>query len=567
MLRPPRPTFRMALPVLAALWLLGVAAHSEAQTADQPKRGGTVNMSAYADAEVWEPVGSGSLSSVQAYSQLFPQLVEYDMTGKDTSRIVCDLCTDWKVSNGGRTFTFHLVKNAQWGDGTPITADDVVFSLSRYMDPKVPIGRSGLFRNYTLPVAESGVKKIDDYTVEMNLSFAAGAFLQFLALDYVKILPKHVLEKEGDLKQAEKIIKHRAWGGPFKLVEYQRGNFYRVARNEKYYKKGKPYLDGITHFIVVDTGRLMSSFQAGQLDMMNSGFSNLTPKEYLDLQAQMGGKLVVNELPGSRNWGFMMNVKKKPFSDPRVRKAIYLAIDRQELNQLVENGTAAPACVFMPGFVHTEDECLSWPGIRPKDTPGGQQDLALAKQLMREAGYPNGFTTTFEARQVGTYPDTCTVIKQQLEKTLGITGPIRTHESAAGYALYATSRQGEGDWEVACQGEGMTVLDPDAVMGGVYLKGATRNYTNWEPPIVRELFEKQKVEQDPQKRRAILKELVQFLVPTDPNDPTKGYADNHWVTLFWGRFFWMVDEDIQGFNAPQTVQYGFKHDHLWRRSR
>jgi ABC-type transport system substrate-binding protein len=106
-----------------------------------------------------------------------------------------------------------------------------------------------------------------------------------------------VLEKEGDLKQAEKIIKHRAWGGPFKLVEYQRGNFYRVARNEKYYKKGKPYLDGITHFIVVDTGRLMSSFQAGQLDMMNSGFSNLTPKEYLDLQAQMGVSLSSMSFP------------------------------------------------------------------------------------------------------------------------------------------------------------------------------------------------------------------------------------------------------------------------------
>jgi ABC-type transport system substrate-binding protein len=133
MLRPPRPTFRMALPVLAALWLLGVAAHSEAQTADQPKRGGTVNMSAYADAEVWEPVGSGSLSSVQAYSQLFPQLVEYNMTVKDTSQIVCDLCTDWKVSNGGRTFTFYLVKNAKWGDGTPLTADDVVAAVRRVL--------------------------------------------------------------------------------------------------------------------------------------------------------------------------------------------------------------------------------------------------------------------------------------------------------------------------------------------------------------------------------------------------------------------------------------------------
>ncbi len=557
-----RPPFRIFLPVLAVLCLL-IAVTATAQSGDQPRRGGAVNMSAYADAEVWEPVGSGSLSSVQAYSQLFPQLVAYDVTSDNTSQVVCDLCTEWKVSNDGRTFTFDLIKNAKWGDGTPITADDVVYSLARYMDPKVPIGRSGLFRNYTLPVDQGGVKKIDDDTVEMNLSFASGAFLQFLALDYVKILPKHILEKEGDLKQAEKIIKNKAWGGPFKLDEYQRGNYYKVSRNENYYKEGKPYLDSITHFIMVDTGRLMSSFEAGQLNMMNSGFANLTPKEHLDLKARMKDKLALNELPGSRNWGFMMNVKKKPFSDWRVRKAIYLAIDRQELNQLVEDGTAAPGCVFMPGFVHTEEECATWPGIRPKNTPGGEEDLKLAKQLMKEAGYPNGFKTTFEARQVGTYPDTCTVIKQQLEKTLGITGTIRTHESAAGYALYASSRQAEGNWEVACQGEGMTVLDPDAVMGGVYLKGATRNYTNWEPSLVRELFEKQKVEQDAEKRRAILKELVQFLVPTDPDDPTKGYKDNHWVTLFWGRFFWMMDSKIKGFNAPQTVQYGFKHDHLW----
>ena len=553
-----QPVFRMSLPILAILFLL-IAITANAQ----PKRGGKVNMSAYADAEVWEPVGSGSLSSVQAYSQLFPQLVEYDVTSKDTSKVVCDLCTEWQVSNEGKTFTFKLITHAKWGDGTPITADDVVYSLARYMDPKTPIGRSGLFRNYALPADQGGVKKIDDHTVEMNLSFASGAFLQFLALDYVKILPKHILEKEGDLKQAEKIIKNKAWGGPFKLDEYQRGNYYRVSRNENYYKEGKPYLDGITHYIVVDTGRLMSSFEAGQLNMMNSGFANLTPKEHLDLKARMKDKLALNELPGSRNWGFMMNVKKKPFSDPRVRKAVYLAIDRQELNQLVEDGTAAPGCVFMPGFVHTEEECATWPGIRPKDTPGGQEDLKLAKKLMEEAGYPDGFEITYEARQVGTYPDTCTVIKQQLEKALGITGTIRTHESAAGYALYASSRQAEGNWQAACQGEGMTVLDPDAVMGGVYLKGATRNYTNWEPPIVREFFEKQKVEQDPEKRRAILKELVAYLVPTDPNDPTKGYEDNHWVTLFWGRFFWMMDAKLKGFNAPQTVQYGFQHDHIW----
>lgn len=541
------------------------ATPGEAPASGSPQRGGTVNMAAYADSEVWEPLGSGSLSSVQAYSRLFPQLMEYDMANEDTSQVICDLCTDWEVSNGGLTYTYNLVENAQWGDGTPLTADDVVYSLARYMDPEASIGRSGLFRNYTLPVEEGGVRKIDDYTVEMNLDFAAGAFMQFLALDYTKILPQHVLEAEGDLRQAEAVMDNQAWGGPFKLDEYQRGNLMRYSRNENYYKDGLPHFDAITDYIIVDTGRLMSSFEAGQVDMMNSGFSNLTPREYLDLEERLQGEVVLNELPGSRNWGVMLNVKKGPLQDPMVRKAIYLAIDRQQVNQLTEDGTGAVPCVFMPGFLHSEDECAQWPGIRAKGTPGGQADLEYAQELMAEAGYADGFTTTFDARQVGTYPDVCTVVRQQLEETLGITGQIRTHESAAGYALYATARpaEAEGDWEIACQGEGMTVLDPDAVMGGVYLKGATRNYTDWEPPIVREIFEQQKVEQDLQARQEMLRELVEFLVPTNPDDPTVGFEDNHWITLLWGRFFWVAHQDIRGLHTPQTVQYGFKHEHIW----
>jgi peptide/nickel transport system substrate-binding protein len=534
-----------------------------AAPAGDAQAGGHVNAAAYADVETWDPLGSTSLSSVQGYSQFFNQVVEYDMSQPDTSQIICDLCTDWEISNGGKTYTFRLVENAQWGDGTPLTADDVVFSLERYMNPDVPIGRSGLFRNYTVPAAEGGVRKVDDHTVEMNLQFPTGAFLQFLALDYTKILPKHVLEQAGDMKQAETIINNQAWSGPFKLDEYQRGNSYSVSRNENYFKEGRPYLDSIDHFIIVDTGRLISSFEAGQLDMINSSFSNLTPREYIEVERSTQGEYIAHELPGSRNWSVMMNTKKGPFKDPRVRKAVYLAIDRQEVNQLVEDNTAAPGCVFMPGFVFTAEECSQWPGIRPKDSPGGQEDIAFAKQLMQDAGFGNGFTTTFHARQVGTYPDTCSIVKQQLESTLGITGDIQVHESAAGYALYATARQGEGDWEIACQGEGMTVLDPDAIMGGLYLKGATRNYSDWEPQIVRDLFEQQKVEQDPAKRKEILKDLVRFLVPTDPNDLTKGFTDNHWVTLFWGRFFWLADKDVQGLNPPQTVQYGFKHEQLW----
>ena len=184
---------------------------------------------------------------------------------------------------------------------------------------------------------------------------------------------------------------------------------------------------------------------------------------------------------------------------------------------------------------------------------------------MVEAGFPDGFSTTYDARQVTNYPDVCILIKQQLERALGITGNIQTHESSAGYALYGTARAADatGNWQLACQGEGMTVLDADGLLGGVYLKGATRNYTDWKSPFIREKFEAQKVEQDPDRRREILKEIEDYLVFTDPDDLSQGYVDNPSTTLYWGKYFWLVHEDIRGFNVPKTSQYGFKHEDLW----
>ena len=193
------------------------AKSAPAATGGDAKYGGNIRMSAYADTKDWDPLGSASLSSIQSYSQLYNQLVQFDSA--ETTKVVGDLATGWDVSDGGQTFTFHLPKNAQWQDGVDITADDVVYALSRYMNPENSIGRSGLFRNYTLPVDEGGISKIDDHTVEMKLSFASGAFINFLALDYAKILPKHHLEAGKDLNLAEGIIENNSGSGPFKLTE------------------------------------------------------------------------------------------------------------------------------------------------------------------------------------------------------------------------------------------------------------------------------------------------------------------------------------------------------------
>jgi peptide/nickel transport system substrate-binding protein len=251
----------------------------------------------------------------------------------------------------------------------------------------------------------------------------------------------------------------------------------------------------------------------------------------------------------------MINPKKEPFTDPRVRKAIYLALDRQQIDDIVLDNTSGEPSIFMPGMAYDESEAVTWPGLRPKNTPGGQEDLAEAKWLMAEAGFADGFKTTYDARKVSFYVPICQVVKEQLKTALNITGDLQTWESAAGYKHYGTARavDAEGDWGLACQGEGMVVLDADAVFGGVYRPGGTRNYSYWSDPRIEELFQLQKVEQDLDKRREILREAADILRE----------GDNHWVTLVWGRFFWQMHRDVKGFNPPQTVQYGFKHEDLW----
>ena len=517
------------------------------------KYGGTVRMSAYADTKDWDPRGSSSLSSIQAVSQLYNQIVQMDTT--DTSLVVCDLCDSWEISNNGETFTFKIRDGVKWLDGSDLDAEDVAFSMLRYGDLDGPTGRSGLWRNYTVEPKAGGVKLIDDLTVEFNLQFASGAFMKFLAVDYVKVLQKSLLEAGHDLNLAETIIDNNTGSGPFVLDEYQRGNFYKVSKNDNYFKDGRPFFDGIDHFIITDTGTLIAQFKAGQLDMSNGGFTNLSPTQAFQVEIDTKGAIAPVAVSPSADWGLMMNVKKAPFNDARVREAIQLAIDYQQYNDLVYDNTLGVGCPLM-GLAHTFEECNEWPGLRPKDGPGGADDVARAKALMAEAGYPDGFSTRYDVRQVGQYPDQCAVIKEQLKNTLGIDGEITTYPSAAGYSFFGTSRSSdsEGDWELACQGEGQVVLDVDGVMGGVYQKGGTRNYTDWENDQVNAWFEDQKDETDPAVRREINKEMELFLF---------SQQDNHWITTGWGVLQWMIGEDIRGFNAPETVQTHFKHEDLW----
>ena len=152
-----------------------------------PIHGGTVRMSAYADTKDWDPLGSSSLSSVISYSQLYNQIVQFDNV--DTSQVVGDLAESWEINPEGTQYTFRLHDGIKWTDGEALNADDVVASMLRYGNPCNGRGRSGLWRQYAVPVevveladkadctatnADQVVRKVDDLTVEFNLGLRFG---------------------------------------------------------------------------------------------------------------------------------------------------------------------------------------------------------------------------------------------------------------------------------------------------------------------------------------------------------------------------------------------------------
>ena len=501
--------------------------------------GGVISAMAYASARVWDPHLASSLSDIIWISPLYNQVIEFNPETDDPFDLRGDLAETWEVSPDGLTYTFHLAENAVWHDGQPMTADDVVFSLERMTGRigEIRAPRAGQIKPYY-----KSSEATDAHTVRVDTNFVAAAFLPFLAVDYMKIVPKHIVEAGIDIDKYENLV----GSGPYTLDRFTKDSDGVFVKNPNYFKEGFPRLDGINSFIITDPGTEAAQLTAGQI-LMNMGIgSNMNPTDQNDLAKDQDHLNAIWYIP-SIYQGLMFNVNVKPYDDPRVRKAIYLALDRDKmLDGVGRLGFESLGAPFAPGtwFGKTEEEIRQLPGFRqPKD-----EDIAEAKRLMAEAGYPDGFKTTLTIRRVGTYPLLSQLTKPQLKKALNIDVDIKVMESAAGYKAYIS-----GDWEISNQANGFLVLDPDGVFAALYREGGTRNYPNWSDPKVNGLFEEQTKELDRDKRRAIVQEAEDYLLE----------GTHNWAGLFWTSRGKIFNEKVQNIHQAQSVQVQLKYEHIW----
>ncbi|MBI3326800.1 MAG: ABC transporter substrate-binding protein, partial [Nitrospinae bacterium] len=493
--------------------------------------GGHATLLNYAYPEVWDPHIAGTLGALAAISPLYNQVVEFNPLKPD--EVIGDLAASWEVTDGGLTYIFHLHERITWWDGKDLTADDVAFSLNRMIEPGKPRPRVGLLR----PMTKSA-EAIDRNTVRVRLNYPSPSFLQFLAVDYMKVVPKHLLDAGVDINVWENIV----GSGPFKIKGARRGDSVTYEKNPTYFKKGRPYLDGLTVVAIVDKGTAAAAIKAGKI-VMTTGATSLGVDDVLKLEQDLKGKYTLYWQPVTAGQHIFANVEREPWKDLRIIKALRLATDQQEIQKAFGGGKYSMGAPFPPDswYGSTAEELLKRPGYRrAKD-----KDIEEAKALLKEAGYDppsklgrRVLTTTTAVF----HPDLAQLWAAQMRRNLGLEIEVKLVDTPTGVNTFVA-----GDFDLGIWGYAYNIADPDDWVNAVYGPGA-RNYTRWKNPEFLKMFDQQSRELDRDKRRQILRRMEELLLTVE--DP--------YITAPWVPWFYLVSDKVRteagSFTAPNTIQ-------------
>jgi peptide/nickel transport system substrate-binding protein len=476
----------------------------------------------------------------------FNGLVYHNPVNPD--EIVCDLCESWTVSRDGKTYTFRL-RQAQWHDGQPVTAEDIKFSLDRITEPGAIRVRTGVLRTF---YEHGSAQVIDPRTVRVPINFASPLFLVNLASEYMKMYPEHVAQglSPDDAQKPGKLI----GSGPWKLKEFKPNISIEYVRNPGYFKKGLPYFDGMIFTIVRDYNRRLAAMQVGQAHTTEGPtIGSYGTEDPMRMQRETKGRVRAVYIPEAVQTYLVLHMNKPPFQDVRVRRAIFLAIDRHELTKIVRCaepfGCFGSVGTFLPNkggkIVESPEDLAQAKGWRrPKD-----QDLAEARALLAAAGYPNGFKATLNIGNPPVVVKLGEVVAEQLRKSLNIDFTVEPVDRAT-----QVDRIIRETHHASFDSSGVIILDPADYLNQHFLViGGQKNPDGWKNPRLNDLIQAQARELDPVKRLRLLKEAVEIL---------RG-GESHMVPLSWGSSGGMMDYRIQNFHVPGSEQIVKHFEHVW----
>ena len=310
---------KSALAAVAAALLAVVLAGGEAADAQTPKRGGILTYLIPADAPPsFDGHKESTFATVHAFAPFYSLLVRINPDNpSSTTDIVCDLCTAMpQPTDDGKTYRFKIRQGVKFHDGTPLTAADIAASFNEIIFPP-PGVLSPRVSNFLMV---DKVEAPDPQAVIFHLKFATGAFLPAIASPFNWIYEKAILDKDPHWYE-----KNVMGTGPFKFAGYETGQEIKGVRNPDYYDPALPYLDG---FVGIYAPKQATRIDAIRSDRAAMEFRGMAPSARDELKAALGDKLDVQQGDWDVGSAITPNHQKKPFDDPRVRRALTLAIDR-----------------------------------------------------------------------------------------------------------------------------------------------------------------------------------------------------------------------------------------------
>ncbi|MDD2282957.1 MAG: peptide ABC transporter substrate-binding protein [Eubacteriales bacterium] len=372
--------------------------------------------------------------------QIYEGLTRMDALGQPKAA----LAKSWDISEDKTEYTFHL-RESKWANGETLTAHDLVWSWKRALDPELaadyaymlyPIKGAEAYNSGEGSVSDIGIEAVDDLTLKVKLVGPTPYFLSLVSFKtYYPVYKKNI---EADPEGWHLSVETTVGNGPFKMVKWA-DNKMEFVPNEHYWDAGAVKADRLLFTMVENASTELTMFENGELHMTNTVPGQEIPR----LQKMPELKI----FPYLGTYYYIFNLEKPPFDDIRVRKALTLAIDRQAIVDNVTQGGQLPAFAFVPPGIPEPDGS----DFREKGGDYFQEDLALAKELLAAAGYPDGegfpafeiLYNTSEGHKL-----IAEAIQEMWKKNLGITNVTLTNQE---WGIYLNSRD-EGAFTVARAG-------------------------------------------------------------------------------------------------------------------
>ncbi len=462
-------------------------------------------------------------------SNVARQVVEYlTITGQDNVTRPL-LAESWEASEDLKTWTIHLRKDVKWRDGRAFVADDVMWNLTRALDPATGSSMVGLVKSYLLEEVETGekdkdgkpkkttkwwtekaIEKIDDHTIRLNCKMA-----QLAVPEHFFHYPMLILDpaENGILKPGSNGT------GPFELVELQTGKTAKYkARKEGYW--GQPAHIDTLEF--VDLGdNTAASFNALASNMVEGCYS--LPEKMIPAVKKLN-KHTLYDTPTALTAVARFKVTEKPYDDPRVRKALRLAIDPDKVLAAALNGVGVTGAHHHVCQVHPEYA----------DLPPMKQDIAEAKRLLAEAGHPDGFEMEIHCKPDPDWEPIGVQVMAEMWKQIGIKPKITVLPAAQYWDVWTKVPVGFTTWTHRPLGTMTLAL--------AYRTGVPWNESSYSNPEFDKLMDEAEGTLDVEKRRVIMAKIEKLMQEDGPI-----------VQPVWRKVTAAYNPKVQGFRMHPTA--------------